>query len=246
MPIDVVVQAVAEGIVAERGDELLDDGSALLVGDGIEVADRLVGVLDQRGDRMRGDQLVLAVGRRAHLAVEDVPGVAEARGVGKAAIGEVRGEGLIEPEVIPPAHGDQVTEPHVGELVQDDLAAYEPLHVGRRVAEQEAVVERDRPDVLHGPGVELGHEELVVLAEGIASPEQVGVVVHPLAGDLEDLVRAAFQLGPHRSSAVEPHGDAVVRRLDQPIGTGDEREQVRREASRGRGSRALAVPGPRS
>ena len=71
------------------------------------------------------------------------------------------------------------------------------------------------PDVLHGPGVELGHEELVVLAEGIAPPEQVGVVVHALAGDLEDLVRAALQLGAHRSAAVEPQGDAVVRRLDR-------------------------------
>ena len=133
---------------------------------------------------MGGDELVLAVGRRAHVAVEDLPGIAELRGVREAAVRQVGGERLVQPKVVPPAHGHEVSEPHVGELVEDDLRTDEPLCVGGRVAEEEAVVERHGADVLHGTGVELRHEELVVLLERERTSEEVRVVVQALAGDL--------------------------------------------------------------
>ncbi len=164
MTVEVAPQPRAEGVIADGRHELLDDGGALLVGDGVEVADRLLRVLHDRRHRVRGDQLVLAMGRRSHVTIEDLPGIPEAGGRGQAAIGQVRGEGLVEPEVVPPAHRDQVAEPHVGQLVEDDLAPSQALGVGGRVAEEELVGEGHGAHVLHGPGVELRHEELVVLA----------------------------------------------------------------------------------
>ena len=62
MPLEVRMQAGAEGLVPESGDQLLDVGSTLLIGDGVEVDDRFVGVLDASVDGMRGNQLVLAIG----------------------------------------------------------------------------------------------------------------------------------------------------------------------------------------
>ena len=206
MAVDVGMQAGAERLVTKGRDELLDDGRALLVGDGIEVSHCLVRVIDRSRHRVGRRQLVLAVGCGAHLAVEHEPGVREARRVSQAAVGQVRRERLVQPQVIPPTHRDQVTEPHMCELMKDDLTPDEPLVVGRWIAEEEAVVEGDGTHVLHGPGVELGHEELVVLAERIRAAEEIGVVVHALAGDLEDLVGAALELGLHRHSPEDPEG----------------------------------------
>jgi hypothetical protein len=31
------------------------------------------------------------------------------------------GEGFVEPKIIPPLHGDEVAEPHVGDLMQEGV-----------------------------------------------------------------------------------------------------------------------------
>ena len=166
--------ARAEGVLPERGDELLDDRGPLLVRDRVEVRLRAVRV----GSTSAAIGCVVTswscrYGRRAHLAVEDAPRVVEARGLREAEIRGVRRERLVQPQVVPPAHRHEVAEPHVGELVEDDLGALEALAPGGRVAEQEAVVERrPRADVLHRTGVELRHEELVVLVERVRPTEE--------------------------------------------------------------------------
>ena len=55
------------------------------------------------------------------------------------------------------------------ELVQEDLAALLPL-VRRLVAEQIGLVVGDGADVLHRARVVFGHEDLVVLLVGNATP----------------------------------------------------------------------------
>ncbi len=241
VPVDVCMQPRAECVVAERSDELLDDRRTLLVGDGVEVADSLVGVFHARGHWVRGHELILAVRRRTHLSVEDVPGIVEARGVGQAPIREVGGECLVQPQVIPPAHRHEVAEPHVSKLMQHDLTADEALAVCGRVTEEEPVVEGDGTDVLHGTGVELRHEELVVLAEGVGPAEQAGVVVHALARHLEDLSRAALELSTHRGTSVEAEGYAFMHPIHAHERAGDQGEQVGRERD---GAREVVHPTP--
>ena len=77
------------------------------------------------------------------------------------------GERLVQPEVVPPLHGDEVAEPHVGELVQDRDDAALLDGVGHLGAEHVGLGEGDRARVLHRAGVELRHEELVVLLERV-------------------------------------------------------------------------------
>src|SRR5256886_9654917 len=54
---------------------------------------------------------------------EGRPRVRPAGGLGLAERGGEGGERLLQPQVVPPAHGDQVAEPHVRHLVQDQLGA---------------------------------------------------------------------------------------------------------------------------
>ena len=154
------------------------------------------------------------------------PGVPEARGVGQAAVGQVRGERLVQPEVVPPAHRDEIAEPHVGELMEHHLAAHEALRVGGRVAEEQAVVQRHGAHVLHGAGVELGHEDLVVLAERVGASEEVDEVLETLRGDLEELLDGPLQLGAHGAPAEQPELHVAVPPTDALIGSRDEREDV--------------------
>ena len=128
------------------------------------------------------------------------------------------------------------------QLVQDDLRALEPLRLGGRVPEQEAVVEGDRADVLHGADVELGHEQLVVLGEGVGLVEEVRVVVEALAGDLEQLVGTLLELACERPAAEEPERDALVLGPHDLVRAGDERQQVGAEALPSRSNRVPARP----
>ena len=164
--------------------------------------------------------------------------VAVAGGLDRRVVGGPLGEGLVEPEVVPPAHGHEVAEPHVRQLVQDRVGALLVRGVGDAAAEHVVLEERDAPGVLHRAGVELRHEELVVLRERVGGREGLLEEREPLLGDGQDLVgvevlgqRCAAE-DAHRVGAVRPHvlvADGVVRTRDQ---RGDVRRDPRRRGER--------------
>jgi hypothetical protein len=97
----------------------------------------------------------------------------------------------------------------VRELVQDRLRPSLALGVGDLGAEHVRLEEGDARRVLHGARVELGHEHLVVLLEGVLVIEHPLVEVEPLRGDLDDLVRVEV-LG-EGLAAIDAEIDAAVR-----------------------------------
>ena len=225
---EVVPQSGQEVFQTDVGHELLEDAGTFGVGDAVEVHLNGVQIRNVSGDRMGRRQLVLAVGPRLlhigecrpRLAVFGRVGLAEYRGEG--------GEGLVEPQVIPPPHGHQVAEPHVRHLVQHRLGAALVGGPGDLAAEHIVLQEGHRSGVLHRPGVELGDEQLVVLAEGVGHCE-VGVVeVEALLGLGEQplMVHEGSQRGPaeqaERNFAVFVGVDVVPAR----VGPGDQRHQV--------------------
>ena len=226
--LEVAPHPVAERLHADGGNELLEHGRALAVGDAVEVEEGRVGVRHLPGDRVGGDELVLAVGPRLHAGVERHPRRLEAGRLDEREVGHVGGEALVEPEVVPPAHGHEVAEPHVRHLVEDHLGAPEALVLGRRVAEDHALGVGDRADVLHRAEVELGHEDLVVLVEGVRVSEEVGEERQPLLGHLEQLV--LIEVRRERAAAVEAERDPVVVVAHDVVRAGDQREQIGREA----------------
>ena len=176
----------------------------------------------------RRRQLVLRVGPGLLGVGERRPGGRVLRRLGLAERADVGGEGLVEPQVVPPPHGHEVAEPHVRELVQHRLGA--PLVLGPADLRPEDVVlqEGDRPGVLHGPGVELRHEQLVVLVERVRVVEDLVEEVEALLGDAEELV--GVEELRQRRPAVEPQRDALVGVGDLGVRPGDQRHEVGRDA----------------
>lgn len=78
------------------------------------------------------------------------PGVDEAGGLGQHLVAHVLGEGLVQPDVVPPLERHQIAEPHMGHLVGDHDAAGLAFGVGDGGAVDELVAEGDQAGVLHG------------------------------------------------------------------------------------------------
>ena len=182
------------------GDELLEDGSALGVGDAVKGLAGGLDVVDLRHDGVSGGRPgVLQIGPGLAGGGEGRPclGVAGSLGLRPGAL--VVGEGLLEPGVLPPGGGDEVAEPHVAHLVEDRVGSPRPLRSGRRSAEEvEVLVEGDAAGVLHGAKVVLGDEHAVVGVPGKAVVVGTVVVVQAGAGDVEELggIEVIGQAGP--------------------------------------------------
>ena len=86
--------------------------------------------------------------------------------------GHEGGERLVQPNAVPPAHGDQVAKPHVGDFVRNDICG--PHEFGLRgllpVDEQQHLPEGDAADVFHGAEGEVrnGHEVEFLIRVGNA------------------------------------------------------------------------------
>ncbi len=95
------------------------------------------------------------------------------------------GEALVEPEVVPPLHGDHVAEPLVRHLVGDDcgdvLLGGDGGGLG--VDEEVGLAVGDAAEVLHGAGFEVGEGDHVELGHGVLNAEVGVVVVQDVLGD---------------------------------------------------------------
>ena len=186
--VEIGAKARHEVVDADPGHELPEDRCTLGVGDAVEVRLHRLDVRGVGDDRVRRRQLVLAVAPGLAAGREARPGVGEPGGRGRRVVGHELGEGLVEPQVVPPAHGDEVAEPHVRHLVQDRVGAGVAHVVGDLAAEDEVVlVEGHAAGVLHGAGVELSDADLVVLRERVGATELALEELEALLGELEDL-----------------------------------------------------------
>ena len=118
--------------------------------------------------------------------------------------------------------------------MEDRFAAAHPRTLRDPRPEHVVLGEGHAPGVLHRPGRELRHEELVVLAEHVRIAEALFEEVEPLARELEDLV--LVQVLHQRLPAVEAEGNAAVVLVDRVIMAGhDRREVCRHRLGRGEG-----------
>ena len=110
------------------------------------------------------------------------------------------GEALIEPDVVPPLHRDQVAEPHVSNLMSNN-----PGHrllrpdAGILVDVHEDLAIGNRPPVLHRTIRKLWDSYLVQLGQLIRYPEVGFVVVEDFLGRLEAELCLDTALGPSMS-----------------------------------------------
>ena len=236
MGAEIVVDALRELIGPDPCHELLQDRGALLVGDPVERRPHRVEVGHVADDRVGGRHLVLRGRADLEQAGERRPHVFEASAVGDRERADVGRERLVEPQVVPPAHGHEIAEPHVGHLVHDHERAHLPVGLGRGRPEDEArVVERDGSGVFHRAG-ELGHEHLVIFRERIRVAESLDEEVEAALRDVEELV--VVEVLDERLPAPDRQRDdlrtAVWRRdpvlvANEVVRAGDDDGQVGRE-----------------
>ena len=215
---EVLVHPGKEVLLADEGHQLLEGRRTLGIGDAVEVLLHGVQVDHVGCDRMRGGQLILGVAPRLALVGERHPRVLPTvlgADDGAAVVGAPLGEGLVEPQVVPPLHGDEVAEPHVCQLVQDRHVAVEVGCRRHPGTEQVLVSVSDAPGVLHGTGIELGHERLVVLLEGVGVVELGLVDVEPALGDVTNAIGVQMLLERLTTQDVGPQltlggGDGAV------------------------------------
>ena len=160
-----------EVVPAHVGDELLEYGRALGVGDSVEVGLHGLDVRGVGGDRMGRRELVLPVRPRLRRLGECSPGLRPASRLSLRRGARPGGERLVQPEVVPPAHGDKIAEPHVRHLMQDPLGTALPDRVRHPRAVHAVLGDRHAAGILHGAFLELRHEKLVVLAKGVSHAE---------------------------------------------------------------------------
>ena len=183
-----------EGVETDVGDQLLEHGCALCVGDAVEVLRCCFQVGDVSDDGVGGGQLVLhvcpclAVVREGDPRILKVVSFLSAEGAHEVC------EGFLEPQVVPPLHGDEVAEPHVCHFVADGVGAAFEVVLGCAGDEDVVFGEGDQAGVLHCADVVFGHECLLVLGVRVGVVEEVLEEVQAVFGDLEDVVVVEVRL----------------------------------------------------
>ena len=205
---EVVADALAEALGAEILLEHAQQRATLLVREHVEHALAVGRRADLELDRPGAGERV-GLERRAALDAERRPALpVGAVGIARGDLHE-RGERLVQPDAVPPAHRDQVAEPHVGQFVRDDVGDELALVLGAggRIDQQQALAERDAPEVLHRAGREVGQGDQVDLRAGVgdavvvlepAQAERTHVEAEPgevaLAGDVDEPQRCAVDV----------------------------------------------------
>ena len=147
-------------------------------------------------------------------------------------VAETGGEGLVEPQVVPPLHGDQVAEPHVAQLVLDHHAEESQLgdrHVLFRAHDLIGV--SDAANVFHSTIFIVRAHDVINLGEGVSCAE---VLLVEIEGGLGDAKQKFVAQELHKGLSDEDplghvHGVVVLEHL---IGTSTDGIQVSRNLVR--------------
>ena len=228
MLVEVASGTLVEGVLSNPRDKLLEDGGPLGIGDAIEVGLSGGHVRDVGGDRVCRRHLVLRVGPdlSVHREVRPLPRVL---GRCRDCAGPlVLCERLLEPQVVPPCWGGQVTEPHVAHLVQGRVRATLAFGEGRRGAGDVGLVEGNAAGILHGTQVVFGHVDLVVGTPGESDAVALVEEAQARACHLKDVL--GVEVARERASAGQAQGQLdvpAVARATAPRGTLDDRPGTR-------------------
>lgn len=141
-----------------------------------------------------------------------------------------RGERLIEPEVIPPFHGDEVAKPHMTELVQVCVAESGSFLESLLLTSEEiCLVVGNTANVFHGSCIELCAEHLVILVEWVRTAKKIGVKLDTSLGCKEHLLM--IDIVHTRLSCIDSHRWHTLNvALEVAVGTGNNNVEVGRDA----------------
>ena len=122
--VGVLLQVTADSVAVDIGPEVelqhAQHRTTLFVGEEVEHALGVFGGDDFEFNWSRGVEAIHLEGHVTEGAKADPDFPFGTEGV-EAGVSHEGGEGLVEPDALPPFHGDEVTKPHVGDFVGDDF-----------------------------------------------------------------------------------------------------------------------------
>lgn len=114
---------------------------------------------------------------------------------------------FIQPEVVPPVHSNQVSEPMMSQLVGHCVGEIGVSSLLDFLLENVEIVESDQAGVLHSTPVVLGAENAVVFVEWERELEVVFVNFHGFVRNFEDKLTEVQSVGIKTLADIDRHGD---------------------------------------
>ncbi len=241
MPAHVGADAGGEGLFAEIALQHADERLPLDVSDRVEGGHRLGFVRDGMLDRV--SRALGVFGHRALLAGIAVEPGLPIRVQVLAGFGlHPARKALVEPNVVPPRHGDEIAEPLMRHLMSEDGkdAASRIGRIARRIEQQAALEKRDAAPVLHGAAEAAGNRDQVELGQRIGDAEIVVVVAQQVDRAVEReaaLRRLAARGDDSDGDVVDLGGDALE------LADGEDEEIARHARRRREGDALEAIAG---
>ncbi len=169
MGVEVVHDPLPEYFFADVGLEHAQHARALPVGDrGVVDVPGRFGRITGRSDRRRAGEAIARESLRRPAGAEVIPGLLRGIDAVDGGVADERGEALVEPDIVPPLHRDEVAEPLMREFVGDRNEDKAPVKLSGPLVDQELpLLERDRAPVLHGPPRQFADSDEVELGQGV-------------------------------------------------------------------------------
>lgn len=187
-------QAIAKFFFAEDESELLDDAGRFGINDGAVGGFGVFEVFDILVDGSGAFGGVDAIGSGLDGEIEALPNIFIGLERSERLIGHVLREAFLEPEIIEPAHGSEIAEPLMGELVEEKDVAVEMVAVSGGGAEKDGFFAEERgASVLHAAVSEAGDEDEIVFGKRKGLSKKFREIVDALRGDLLDF--GSFRFG---------------------------------------------------
>jgi hypothetical protein len=123
---------------------------------------------------------------------------------------DVLGKTFIEPEIIPPLHGDKIAKPMMSQLMDNGVAKGEHALIGNPVLKEIQIIKGDNTGIFHGAPLVLMGKDLIILGKGVGTAEIFLEELKGLVGHLLNVGSEFGELGFEGLDAVETHREVVV------------------------------------
>jgi len=232
--LEVDLQTVREGLPAHEENDLFNHARSLSVSNSI----------DQRLSHVSSSAVSLDLVVRGHEVFLESPSLVASHvnprlrleffnrrsALSASVVRDTSGKSFVEPEVVPPSHGDKVSEPHVGQLMLHHHAEESQLRgVHVLLGAHDRVGVSNASNVLHSAIFVVSAHHVIDLGEGVASSKALLVECDSSLGDSEHQLvsHVFFQTLSHEDSLGDVHGVQV---LEDMIGSRTNSKEVGRNA----------------
>ena len=189
--VEVALETALETGLSQHEDELFDQGCTFGVGNSVEVVEGDIGVGDWSSDGMSpviSFIFLVAPG----FPVSEVH-VRRFKGGDEGIIDFVKdemrnkvGKTLVEPEIVPPIHGDEIAEPVMRQLMHEGICKIIVVVLCRVGLKHFFLVVGDKSGIFHGPVGVISNPDLIVFFEGEGHAEEILEKRHRFLCDIED------------------------------------------------------------